>query len=97
MLAAMVAAERLADWLNELILNSSEMDSSYPNRGILVDEIPRGIGFMSSKSIRETGPIRAHHSSISKETRLRIEQDLKEGKLPALVGTSSLYLGIVIG
>ena len=34
-----------------------------------------------------------HHGSMSKETRLALEQALKAGNLPALVGTSSLELG----
>ena len=42
-------------------------------------------------------PIRAHHGSMSKETRLALEQALKDGTLPALVGTSSLERGIDIG
>ena len=41
--------------------------------------------------------IRAHHGSMSREARFQMEGDLKEGKLPALVGTSSLELGIDIG
>ena len=43
------------------------------------------------------GPIRAHHGSMSRQTRLQLESDLKAGRLPALVGTSSLELGIDIG
>ena len=37
---------------------------------------------------------RAHHGSVSKEQRLLIEEDLKLGRLPAVVATSSLELGI---
>jgi ATP-dependent Lhr-like helicase len=39
----------------------------------------------------------AHHGSIAREQRLRIEDDLKSGRLPALVATSSLELGIDMG
>ena len=39
----------------------------------------------------------AHHGSVSKEQRARIEDDLKRGRLPAVVATSSLELGIDMG
>ncbi|MGH2427912.1 MAG: Lhr family helicase [Candidatus Limnocylindria bacterium] len=41
--------------------------------------------------------VRAHHGSIAREQRLQIEEDLKQGRLPALVATSSLELGIDMG
>ncbi|MCL6430954.1 MAG: DEAD/DEAH box helicase [Anaerolineae bacterium] len=41
--------------------------------------------------------IRAHHGSMAAAARLEMEADLKAGRLPALVGTSSLELGIDIG
>ncbi|WP_300682913.1 DEAD/DEAH box helicase [Nocardioides sp.] len=40
---------------------------------------------------------RAHHGSVSKEQRTQIEDDLKRGRLPAVVATSSLELGIDMG
>ena len=40
---------------------------------------------------------RAHHGSVSKEQRAAIEDDLKTGRLPAVVATSSLELGIDMG
>lgn len=40
---------------------------------------------------------RAHHGSVSKEQRAAIEDDLKAGRLPAVVATSSLELGIDMG
>jgi ATP-dependent helicase Lhr and Lhr-like helicase len=39
----------------------------------------------------------AHHGSIAREQRLQIEDALKAGRLPALVATSSLELGIDMG
>lgn len=39
----------------------------------------------------------AHHGSVSKERRQQIEEDLKVGRLPALVATGSLELGIDMG
>ena len=41
--------------------------------------------------------VRAHHGSIAREQRVQIEEDLKAGRLPALVATSSLELGIDMG
>ncbi len=41
--------------------------------------------------------VRAHHGSVAREQRLAIEEALKEGRLPAIVATSSLELGIDMG
>ncbi|HEU0104023.1 MAG TPA: ATP-dependent helicase [Mycobacteriales bacterium] len=40
---------------------------------------------------------RAHHGSVSREQRSVIEESLKAGRLPAVVATSSLELGIDMG
>ena len=40
---------------------------------------------------------RAHHGSVSKDQRAQIEADLKSGRLPCVVATSSLELGIDMG
>lgn len=40
---------------------------------------------------------RAHHGSVSKEQRTQVEEELKAGRLPAVVATSSLELGIDMG
>ena len=43
------------------------------------------------------GQVASHHGSLSRETRLRAEEQLKTGQLKAIVATASLELGIDIG
>ncbi len=50
----------------------------------------------ASKSLKSSF-IGAHHGSLSQELRLSIENRLKEGKLKAVVSSTSLELGIDIG
>jgi ATP-dependent Lhr-like helicase len=40
---------------------------------------------------------RAHHGSVAREERVHIEDALKSGKLPCIIATSSLELGLDIG
>lgn len=86
-------AERIADWLNEQIAAEAEGKAS----PLLEQGVARGIGFLAAGRGVQPALIRAHHGSTSREARLAMERDLKEGRLPALVGTSSLELGIDIG
>ncbi|MEM5830086.1 MAG: DEAD/DEAH box helicase [Candidatus Aenigmatarchaeota archaeon] len=41
--------------------------------------------------------VEVHHSSLSREIRMQVEKDFKQGKIKAIVATSSLQLGIDIG
>ncbi|MBI4674381.1 MAG: DEAD/DEAH box helicase, partial [Chloroflexi bacterium] len=88
-------AERTADRLNAQLAaeQSEEIPPGSPEAlapgGKMRD---RGIFAIGAQ-----GPLRAHHGSMSKQVRRELEEDLKAGKLPALVGTSSLELGIDIG
>lgn len=85
-------AERAADRLNAFVAEEGEASKH-------LDETNAPLkytgGIFSASS--EGGPFRAHHGSISDEQRREMERDLKAGKLPALIGTSSLELGIDIG
>ena len=49
------------------------------------------------KKLLPNYPIKAHHSSLSREVRLEVEEDLKKGRLKAVVSSTSLELGIDIG
>jgi len=51
--------------------------------------------FKDVEEIREE--IAAHHSSLSREVRLRVEDLMKKGKLRAIVSSTSLELGIDVG
>jgi ATP-dependent helicase Lhr and Lhr-like helicase len=53
--------------------------------------------FPSKYSSVEEDLIGAHHGSLSYTHRLKIEQQLKEGKLKAVVSSTSLEMGIDIG
>ena len=55
---------------------------------------------MAQSAIAQGAPAvlaRAHHGSVSREQRQQTEEDLKAGRLPAVVATSSLELGIDMG
>jgi len=51
----------------------------------------------ASPGVATPGLARAHHGSVALEVRQETEQALKEGRLPAVVSTASLELGIDMG
>ena len=85
-------AERLCGRLNELAYERATGDP------LPEDHSPAAT--MAQAGAARGAPVeiaRAHHGSVSKEERAGIENALKEGRLPAVVATSSLELGIDMG
>ena len=79
-----------------------EMDLDTPSSlGLLDQRVSRPPSEIQAQSGTGAGApaviARAHHGSVSKEQRAIIEDDLKRGRLPCVVATSSLELGIDMG
>ncbi|MBK9696544.1 MAG: ATP-dependent helicase [Propionibacteriaceae bacterium] len=88
-------AERLTARFNELWADRTEAG---PGVGAPPSSAPAQV--MAQSGISHAAPAvlaRAHHGSVSREQRQQTEEDLKAGRLPAVVATSSLELGIDMG
>ncbi|MGH3784386.1 MAG: helicase-related protein, partial [Pseudonocardiaceae bacterium] len=82
-------AERLTSRLNEL---AAEEPATPRNR------MPAEL--MGQAGLAGGAPIviaKAHHGSMAREQRTLVEEELKSGRLPCVVATSSLELGIDMG
>ncbi|MCA1217474.1 ATP-dependent helicase [Streptomyces sp. 8L] len=85
-------AERLCNRLNEIAYERATGEA------LPADHSPAEV--MAQAGAAQGAPpllARAHHGSVSKEQRAQVEEDLKAGRLPAVVATSSLELGIDMG
>ncbi|MFD5111600.1 ATP-dependent helicase [Streptomyces sp. NPDC058391] len=85
-------AERLCNRLNEIAYERAT--------GEPLPEAHSPAEIMAESGAAKGAPpllARAHHGSVSKEQRAQVEEDLKAGRLPAVVATSSLELGIDMG
>lgn len=85
-------AERLCNRLNEIAYERATGEA------LPEDHAPAEL--MGGSGAANGAPAviaRAHHGSVSKEQRALVEEDLKAGRLPAVVATSSLELGIDMG
>ncbi|MFI1304839.1 Lhr family helicase [Streptomyces sioyaensis] len=85
-------AERLCNRLNEIAYERAT--------GEVLPEHHSPAELMAESGAAKGAPpvlARAHHGSVSKEQRAQVEEDLKAGRLPAVVATSSLELGIDMG
>ncbi len=81
-------AERLTARLNEIASERLDTDHEPPAQIMAQSGASHGASPVIAK---------AHHGSVSKEQRALIEDDLKRGRLPCVVATSSLELGIDMG
>ncbi|ROQ69999.1 ATP-dependent Lhr-like helicase [Streptomyces sp. 840.1] len=85
-------AERLCNRLNEIAYERAT--------GETMPDAHSPAEIMAESGAAKGAPAllaRAHHGSVSKEQRAQVEEDLKAGRLPAVVATSSLELGIDMG
>jgi ATP-dependent helicase Lhr and Lhr-like helicase len=73
-----------------IFVNSRRLSERLANQ---LNELAVEQGFLEDGAVL----VRAHHGSVAREQRLEIEESLKAGRLPALVATSSLELGIDMG
>ncbi|MGO1973363.1 MAG: ATP-dependent helicase [Propionibacteriaceae bacterium] len=89
-------AERLTAHLNELQAErlglAGDGNVAPPAEVMAQSGASQGVDGTASPVVAK-----AHHGSVSKEQRARIEDDLKSGRLPCVVATSSLELGIDMG
>ena len=81
-------AERLTARINEIHAQRNGVELPTAPAQILAGNQIQGA---------ETLLARAHHGSVSKEERAAVENELKSGRLKAVVATSSLELGIDMG
>ncbi|MET9362450.1 ATP-dependent helicase [Streptomyces sp. NPDC006632] len=85
-------AERLCNRLNEIAYERA--------MGVPLPQEHSPADLMGGSGAAAGAPAllaKAHHGSVSKEQRAVVEEDLKAGRIPAVVATSSLELGIDMG
>ena len=92
----------------QAIMPNEVWEEVYDRLTQLIDEHKTTLIFVNTRRLAERAAhhladrigetlVTAHHGSLSREHRLHAEQQLKAGKLKALVATASLELGIDIG
>ena len=90
-------AERLTARLNEIYAERSGVELPSAANPQVAGGAPAQL--LGSGQTYGAPPVlaRAHHGSVSKEQRAVVEEELKSGRLKAVVATSSLELGIDMG
>jgi ATP-dependent Lhr-like helicase len=90
-------AERLTSRLNEIHAERAGIELALDRNPQVGGGAPAHIMGSGQADGAPTLLARAHHGSVSKEQRAQVEDDLKSGRLRAVVATSSLELGIDMG
>ncbi|WNV74381.1 ATP-dependent helicase [Geodermatophilus sp. DSM 44513] len=88
-------AERLTSRLNELAYERATGEPVPPGTNAAALMAQAGSGGGVPEGVQPVAA--AHHGSVSREQRAVVEEALKSGRLPAVVATSSLELGIDMG
>ncbi|CRZ15739.1 ATP-dependent helicase [Mycolicibacterium neworleansense] len=90
-------AERLTSRINEIHAERSGIELPSTHNPQVGGGAPAQLMASGQANGAPTLLARAHHGSVSKEQRAQVEDDLKSGRLRAVVATSSLELGIDMG
>ncbi|HEX2043828.1 MAG TPA: DEAD/DEAH box helicase [Acidimicrobiales bacterium] len=93
-LEAVASSEQLADVLDRIsaLVGGHRTTLVFVNTRRLAERVAHELGKRLGDDV-----VAAHHGSLSKERRHRVETRLRAGDLKALVATASLELGIDIG
>ncbi len=97
-LAERLTARLNETWADRLAAKEAELDPEGAAAAQAGSRTPAEVMAQAGSSRGAPAVLaRAHHGSVSKEQRALIEDDLKSGRLPTVVATSSLELGIDMG
>jgi ATP-dependent Lhr-like helicase len=93
-LGAVASAEQMAEILDRIAERVKEQRTTlvFVNTRRMAERVAHQLGERLGED-----QVAAHHGSLSKERRQRVESRLRAGELRALVATASLELGIDIG
>jgi ATP-dependent Lhr-like helicase len=93
-LEAVTSAEQMSDVLDRIAGHVREHRTTlvFVNTRRLAERVAHQLGERLGEDV-----VAAHHGSLSKDRRQRVETRLRAGELAALVATASLELGIDIG